>query len=69
MPDLRPRCAEVMDALMNQDALLLLGKDNAVIVQLEGGKVADRSAALRQIATIAAGRLHAAAPLTTQPVT
>ena len=46
---------------MNQDALLLLDKDNAVIVQIQGGKVAERGAALRQIATIAAGRLQAGA--------
>jgi hypothetical protein len=57
-----------MDAMIKDDALLLLGKDNAVIVQLEGGKIPDRGAALRQIATIVAGRLQAGVPVTTQQV-
>ena len=47
-----------MDAVLKDDALLLLGDQNAVIVQIEGGKVADRTAALRQLASIAAGRLQ-----------
>ena len=56
-----------MDAVLKDDALLLFDNNNAVIVQIEGGKIADRSAALRQIASVAAGRLQSAPAPAPQP--
>lgn len=47
-----------MGAVLHEDAVLLLGSDSAVIVQIHGGSLAGRQAAVRQVASIAANRLQ-----------
>jgi hypothetical protein len=51
-----------MGAVLNENSVLLMGNDGAVIIQIEGGRLADRHDAVRRVATVAASRLHAAAP-------
>ena len=58
-----------MAAMLNENSVLRIGNDSAVIVQIEGGSLADRATAVRQIAAIVAERLQHAAPVATRAPT